>query len=63
MASYMDATRLERFLVHILSPVYRIIEDDTIRDAHMGKCLMVSMIPVAHDSESALFRRTQNPCH
>jgi U3 small nucleolar RNA-associated protein 20 len=37
MASHMDATSLERFLVHILTPVYRLIEDDTIRDSQMGK--------------------------
>jgi len=33
MASYMDAERLERYLPHILSPLYRIVEDDTIRDS------------------------------
>jgi len=37
MASYMDPSRLEIFLVHILSPVYRITEDDTIRDSHMDE--------------------------
>lgn len=36
MASFLDAAKVERFLVHILSPVYRFIEDDTIRDPHMG---------------------------
>ncbi|KAG1788657.1 armadillo-type protein [Suillus plorans] len=35
MASHMEATQLERFLTHILTPVYRITEDDTIRDAGM----------------------------
>jgi hypothetical protein len=44
MASYMEPTRLDSFLVHILSPVYRITEDDTIRDAHMGECPMVIMV-------------------
>jgi hypothetical protein len=38
MASHMEAANLERFLVHILTPVYRLIEDDTIRDSQMGKC-------------------------
>ena len=38
MASHMEATSLERFLVHILTPVYRLVEDDTIRDSQMGKC-------------------------
>jgi hypothetical protein len=37
MAAYMDDDRLEKFLVHILTPAYRIAEDDTIRDPQMGK--------------------------
>lgn len=32
----MDARQLERFLPHILTPVYRITEEDTIRDSGMG---------------------------
>lgn len=32
----MDTDRLQMFLVHILTPVYRITEDDTIRDTQMG---------------------------
>ena len=36
MANYMEADLLQVFLVHILSPVYRITEDDTIRDQQMG---------------------------
>ncbi|PPQ91255.1 hypothetical protein CVT25_006372 [Psilocybe cyanescens] len=35
MTSHMEAARLEQFLVHILTPVYRITEDDTIRDTQM----------------------------
>ncbi|KAF9060675.1 armadillo-type protein [Rhodocollybia butyracea] len=35
MTSFLDASTLERFLVHILSPIYRIIEDDTIHDTKM----------------------------
>ncbi|KAF8270231.1 armadillo-type protein [Lactarius quietus] len=35
MANYMEAPQLEGFLVHILSPIYRITEDDTIRDQGM----------------------------
>ncbi|KAF8181826.1 armadillo-type protein [Pholiota molesta] len=35
MASHMEAARLETFLVHILTPVYRITEDDIIRDSQM----------------------------
>ncbi|KAI9063947.1 hypothetical protein FKP32DRAFT_1603293 [Trametes sanguinea] len=37
MASFMGAGQLEHFLVHILSPVYRIIEDDTIRDPQIDE--------------------------
>ena len=37
MASYMEPDRLETFLVHILTPVYRIVEDGTIRDHQMGE--------------------------
>ncbi|KAH9067708.1 armadillo-type protein [Lactarius vividus] len=35
MANYMEAPQLEGFLMHILSPMYRITEDDTIRDQRM----------------------------
>lgn len=35
MASHMDGGRLEKYLVHILTPLYRIVEDDTIHDAQM----------------------------
>ncbi|KJA28736.1 hypothetical protein HYPSUDRAFT_617773 [Hypholoma sublateritium FD-334 SS-4] len=37
MSSHMDAERLEKFLVHILTPVYRLTEDDTIRDPQMDE--------------------------
>jgi U3 small nucleolar RNA-associated protein 20 len=37
MATHMEAARLDKFLVHILTPVYRITEDDTIRDPQMGE--------------------------
>jgi hypothetical protein len=36
MASYMDPSRLEQFLVHILTPVYRIAEEDVVHDPQMG---------------------------
>jgi len=32
----MEPTKLEAFLVHILTPVYKLTEDDTIRDTQMG---------------------------
>lgn len=37
MASHMEATRLEKFLIHILTPVYRLREDETIRDSQMDE--------------------------
>ncbi|KAH7883427.1 armadillo-type protein, partial [Phlebopus sp. FC_14] len=37
MASYMDGQQLERFLPHVLTPVYRITEEDTIRDSGMDE--------------------------
>jgi U3 small nucleolar RNA-associated protein 20 len=39
MANYMEASLLEGFLMHILSPIYRITEDDSIRDQRMGEYL------------------------
>lgn len=42
MAAHMETENLERFLVHILTPVYRVTEDDTVRDPQMGKCLDLS---------------------
>ena len=36
MASHMDAAGLEQFLAHVLTPVYRLTEDDMIRDSQMG---------------------------
>ncbi|KAI0628424.1 armadillo-type protein [Trametes polyzona] len=35
MVSYMQADDVGRFLMHILSPIYRIVEDDTVRDPQM----------------------------
>ncbi|KAI0753565.1 hypothetical protein C8Q80DRAFT_1342693 [Daedaleopsis nitida] len=37
MVSYMEADVVQRFLPHILNPIYRIIDDDTIRDSHMDE--------------------------
>jgi hypothetical protein len=47
----------ERFLVHILSPVYRVIEDDTIHDPRMGTSLNHLNLPVV---DADFFRRTQD---
>jgi len=48
MASYMEPTKLEAFLVHILTPVYRLTEDDTVRDIQMG-ALVAFRITFAFD--------------
>ncbi|KAJ6608583.1 armadillo-type protein [Mycena sp. CBHHK59/15] len=37
MAAHMDPSRLEKFLIHIFTPAYRIAEDDTIRDSQMDE--------------------------
>jgi len=46
MASHMDPAQLETFLVHILTPVYRIAEDDTIRDSQIGEFDRKAMMSV-----------------
>lgn len=43
MVSFMSASGVEKFLVHILSPIYRIVEDDTIRDTQMGMSVKYEM--------------------
>jgi U3 small nucleolar RNA-associated protein 20 len=44
MANYMEAPQLEGFLMHILSPLYRITEDDTIQDQGMGEYLQTGFV-------------------
>lgn len=36
MVSHLDSALLERYLVHILTPVYRVIDEDSIHDTHIG---------------------------
>ena len=52
MASHMDAARLEDFLVHILTPVYRLLEDETIRDSQMSQ-LKSSVFTLSGDNTSS----------
>lgn len=40
MASHLPSSTLEIFLPHILAPVYRIVEEDTIKDTELGKSLV-----------------------
>lgn len=44
MVAFMDAPRVEQYLVHILSPLYRIADEDTIRDPHMGEFRVVTIL-------------------
>ncbi|PPR05452.1 hypothetical protein CVT24_008221 [Panaeolus cyanescens] len=37
MVSYMEGAVVEKFLVHMLTPIYRLAEDDTIRDSQMDE--------------------------
>ncbi|KZV69813.1 hypothetical protein PENSPDRAFT_753100 [Peniophora sp. CONT] len=37
MATHLDSARLERYLMHILAPVYRITEESVIRDPHLDE--------------------------
>lgn len=46
MASVMEPSTLELFLVHILNPVYRITEDDTIHDDQMRTPYLPSHIVI-----------------
>jgi len=61
MTSHMEAARLEQFLVHILTPVYRLTEDDTIRDSQMGKIFIsnLKLVGVAYE----VSRGTKGDCH
>ncbi|KAH6910215.1 U3 snoRNP protein Utp20 [Coprinopsis sp. MPI-PUGE-AT-0042] len=43
MTTALEPARLERFLTHILSPVYRIIEEDTIRDEQIEELKSTSI--------------------
>ena len=61
MASHMEAKSFERFLVHILTPVYRLVEDVTIHDFQMGKCFypILFELPIVK-SLNLVHRRTED---
>lgn len=44
MTTHLSADVAETFLVHILTPVYRITEDDSVRDPRMG-ALVATLVP------------------
>ncbi|TCD65551.1 U3 snoRNP protein [Steccherinum ochraceum] len=37
MVSHLEPAQVEKYLMHMLAPVYRITEDDTIRDQHLDE--------------------------
>ncbi|KAF8883245.1 armadillo-type protein [Infundibulicybe gibba] len=43
MVSHMEPARVEPFLVHILTPVYRLGDDDTIRDPQMDELKTIAI--------------------
>jgi U3 small nucleolar RNA-associated protein 20 len=45
MIGYLPVTLAERFLIHVLIPVYRIIEDDTVHDSQMGELYVLQYLP------------------
>lgn len=49
MTTSLSAEVVEIFLVHILTPVYRITEDDSIRDSRMGAFITVPRDPLLID--------------
>lgn len=49
MAAYLSAEVVETFLIHILTPVYRITEDDSIRDPRMGAFITALGDPLPTD--------------
>ncbi|EPQ55348.1 hypothetical protein GLOTRDRAFT_61301 [Gloeophyllum trabeum ATCC 11539] len=63
MSSFLPKERLEQFLVHILTPVYRIVEDETIRDPHMEelKTLAIELQDLVRDKVgTTAFANTYN---
>ena len=44
MANHMEAERVSDFLVHILAPLQRILDDDTIHEPQMGMSFLYQML-------------------
>ena len=49
MTTHLSAEAVENFLVHILTPVYRITEDDSVHDSRMGGFIAVPRDPLTDD--------------
>ena len=49
MITHLSAEVVETFLVHILTPVYRITEDDSVRDSRMGTLINTLGDPLLTD--------------
>lgn len=48
MSTYLEEMRLTSYLIHILNPICRLIEDETIRDIHMSTYIFL-MYLVSND--------------
>lgn len=49
MTTYLSAEVVENLLVYILTPVYRITEDDSVRDPRMGAFIIALRTPLPAD--------------
>lgn len=38
MSAHLEPSRVETFLPHIITPIHRIIDDETIKNPQMGEC-------------------------
>lgn len=61
MTTYMQADDVVHYLVHILTPVYRILDDDSIRDPQMGEYL--NPFTQSERLIKTYDRRAENPRH
>jgi U3 small nucleolar RNA-associated protein 20 len=49
MTTHLSAEVVGTFLIHILTPVYRITEDDSVRDSRMGAFITALRDPLPTD--------------
>jgi U3 small nucleolar RNA-associated protein 20 len=54
MTTHLSAEVVETFLVHILTPVYRITEDDSVRDSRMGAFMTAQSDPFPTDDRAQM---------
>jgi hypothetical protein len=41
MSNHMESAQVEKFLVHMLNPIYRVLDDDFTKDLQMGTQIAV----------------------